>query len=374
MKFKVTIGIYFILLIAHMGYGQRCIYKDSKNSMNHARLSGSENIQIGLVFHVVYATEEQNINNQEIYEQLEVLNQCFNEVDYDAISEEFKDLAIPVGIRFGIAMYDEFQNPTTGITRTYTSHGPFGNMDIIKDEKGGKTPWKTENYVNVWICDLGGQVIGMTGSPDDNQGFDGIVIDYKAFGLSGTATEPYHLGKTLVHEMGHYLGLLHLEGVAGGCDDDDGISDTPNQEHYYTSCITGASSCGSLDMVQNYMSLSGDDCMLFFTKGQKEAMYAFYNTYRTELTSEIHDARVLSISTDNKIPGLNIFPNPFGKYLFIEGNYLSVELYALTGSRIEIYENEGQELPMDDIKPGVYILQVNTPKAKQRIKLIKSSK
>jgi PKD repeat protein len=85
--------------------------------------------------------------------------------------------------------------------------------------------------------------------------------------FSGT----YNAGRTATHEVGHYLGLRHIWGD-GGCSVDDYCGDTPNSDAANYGCPTTHVSCGSLNMVQNYMDYTDDNCMNIFTADQRTRM------------------------------------------------------------------------------------------------------
>jgi PKD repeat protein len=83
---------------------------------------------------------------------------------------------------------------------------------------------------------------------------------------------PYNLGRTFSHETGHWLGLRHVWGDAN-CGNDY-VDDTPTQQSASSGCPTGRFSCGTTNMVENYMDYSNDACMHLFTVGQNTRMQA----------------------------------------------------------------------------------------------------
>jgi hypothetical protein len=132
-------------------------------------------------------------------------------------------------------------------------------------------------YLNIYVKDI--QYLGYSPLGGSGNG-DGVVIDDQAFGSVGNGCgsispgAPYNLGRTLTHELGHYLLLDHIWG--GGCNRDDGISDTPNSASEYYGCPPlGAASCNSTDMHMNYMDYTNDACMYMFTEGQVGVMESY---------------------------------------------------------------------------------------------------
>jgi hypothetical protein len=231
-----------------------------------------QEVAIPVVIHIVYNNAQQDITDQQIHAQLQVLNEDYNRKNPDSVLTlaAFRPMAANCRISFFLADEDESGNPATGVTRTFTTHGPFANDDIHFTGTGGRDAWHTGKFLNIWVCNLADGVFGYGAPPGSNASADGIVIDYRYFGI--TDTPHYNKGRTATHEIGHWLGLKHLWGDAGGCADDDGIEDTPRQSGASTGCDLAKTSCGTLNMVQNYMDQSYDACMNLFTRGQRSVM------------------------------------------------------------------------------------------------------
>ncbi|KAG8753190.1 hypothetical protein FRC14_006326 [Serendipita sp. 396] len=115
------------------------------------------------------------------------------------------------------------------------------------------------------------------GNPTD----DGVVILYSS--IPGGSTANYNQGKTLTHEVGHWLGLYHVFSDVGSCTDNDAVADTPIQSAKTRGCPSSQDSCPKspgLDSIHNFMDYSDDRCMTEFTSGQAERMKAQVLTYR----------------------------------------------------------------------------------------------
>ena len=97
--------------------------------------------------------------------------------------------------------------------------------------------------------------------------------------------EEWYEGKLLVHEVGHWLGLLHTyEGSScSASNHNDLVDDTPQQATRSQGCPMGRDSCSNhagLDPIHNYMDATWEECQDHFTPGQIERMYAQYDMYR----------------------------------------------------------------------------------------------
>ena len=240
----------------------------------HAGESHRAVVTIPVVFHVVYRTSTENISDAQIQSQLQVLNDDFRRLNSDA--DNTWPQAADTEIEFCLATVDPSGNTTSGITRTSTNVNGFGTNDAVKfNSQGGKDAWPAGDYLNFWVCNIGGGILGYAQFPGGPANTDGVVCDYRYTGTIGTATSPFDLGRTATHEVGHWLNLRHIWGD-GNCNFDDFVTDTPSSDAANYGCSVGHQSCGSTDMVQNYMDYSDDACMNLYTLGQKNRMQALF--------------------------------------------------------------------------------------------------
>ena len=261
------------------------IEKATQQFINNPQKAVSGIITIPVVVHVVYNTAAQNISTAQINSQIDILNEDFRRLNSDA--DGTWPQAADAEIEFCLASVDPNGNPTDGITRTSTSVTAHGTNNSVKfDSQGGKDAWPSSDYLNVWVCNIGGGILGYAQFPGGPANTDGVVNGYQYFGNTGTATAPFDLGRTMTHEVGHYLNLRHIWGD-GACGVDDFVSDTPTSDAPNYGCATGHVSCSSTDMVQNYMDYSDDACMNLLTEGQKTRMRALFDTggFRESLLS-----------------------------------------------------------------------------------------
>ncbi len=231
-------------------------------------------INIPVVVHVVYNNSSENLSASQIATQIAVLNEDFRRLNSDANNDWPQ--AADSEIEFCLATVNPQGNTTTGITRTSTSVTSFSTNDNVKfNSSGGRNAWPSQNYLNIWVCDLSGGLLGYAQFPGGPSSTDGVVVDYQYFGTNGTATPPFDLGRTTTHEVGHWLNLRHIWGD-GPCSIDDFVSDTPKSDNPNYGCPLNHTSCGNLDMVANYMDYTDDSCMNLYTLGQKSRMRALF--------------------------------------------------------------------------------------------------
>ena len=239
-------------------------------------------ITIPVVVHVVANTDEQDISVEQVTSQIDVLTADFRaqNADVDQVPGPWVGLVGDTQVEFTLATEAPDGEPTTGITRTRTDVPAFDTGDTVKSAlTGGADAWPTDQYLNIWVCPLQGGLLGYAQFPGGPPETDGVVINYQAFGTSGTAAAPFDLGRTATHEVGHWLNLRHIWGDDGdGCGGDDLVADTPNAAgpnfgaptFPKVSCSNGPNG----DMFMNYMDYTDDVAMFMFTSGQVGRMAA----------------------------------------------------------------------------------------------------
>lgn len=245
-------------------------------------------VTIPVVVHVVYNTTTQNISTAQIQSQITVLNEDFRRLNADKANtpSAFTGVAADAQIEFCLATTDPNGATTTGITRTQTSFSSFSDNDDVKfTANGGHDAWNTSKYLNLWVCNLSGGLLGYAQFPGGAANTDGVVILFSAFGNTGTLQAPYNKGRTATHEIGHWLNLQHIWGDAT-CGNDN-VADTPTQEQDNGGCPTfphvTCNNGTNGDMFMNYMDYTDDACMNLFTVGQSTRMTAAINTSRSGL-------------------------------------------------------------------------------------------
>jgi len=263
---------------------QSSIENDILNILERKKISEiTKPVKIKTVVHVLYTNESENVSDAQILGQIDVLNKDYSakNTDIPKVPEVWSELVSDTMISFELADLDPSGSPTNGITRTQTTNNSFGTDDSVKfDDQGGKSPWPTDTYLNIWVCTIGGGILGYAQFPGGPPETDGVVIDVQCFGTEGTAVAPFDLGRTATHEVGHYLNLSHIFGEGRGniCSDSDYVDDTPNQlGPNYQKPVFPKISCNNGpdgDMFMNYMDYVDDDTMFMFTTGQKERMQA----------------------------------------------------------------------------------------------------
>jgi hypothetical protein len=249
-------------------------------------------ITIPVVVHVVHNGEAignaPNISDAQVQSQITVLNQDFRKM-LGTPGYNNNTVGADVQIEFVLAKQDPNGNPTNGIDRVNMCQDSWVETDVDKTVKP-LTIWDPTQYMNMWTVKFtDSKILGYAQFPNSSglpginayQGdanTDGVVSSYDVFGSSDfsssfTLATPYDKGRTMTHEVGHFLGLIHIWGD-GYCGDDY-CGDTPvhHDANYSCSTVLNCDATGN-EMVQNYMDYTNDACMNIFTQNQKDRMLA----------------------------------------------------------------------------------------------------
>lgn len=252
-------------------------------------------VTIPVVFHVV-SNSQSLVTDAQLIAQLDTINKDYAGTNGGAskIPSYFKELFGQSGIQFCLAQRTPDNETTTGIVRYSTSRSQFNddNENIKHTSQGGADAWDPNSYLNVWVCDLGSQILGYSTFPEVGPANEqGVAIHYLS--LPGSTSSEFNGGKTLTHEIGHYFNLYHIWGDDNGaCSGTDRVDDTPNQGNSNRQFRTGVftDNCTTTSpgvMYQNYMDYSPDVCLLMFTRQQVARMEAAFTTYRSVLSNSL---------------------------------------------------------------------------------------
>jgi hypothetical protein len=272
--------------------------KKMANTANARLIDENGTITIPVVFHVLHRGESvgtgTNISDAQIIEQMAILNQCFSQTnDQSAVNPFYKLVAGNPNFRFEIACINPEGYNTNGIIRKQSSIN-FNQTSIKFTSQGGDDAWPIERFLNIWIDPSNvGNILGYGTYPSflrtaPNE--DGIIVRFNAFGVNSNNVVGRNAGRTLVHEIGHWLNLDHL--FDGQCLSDDGCFDTPTQGIATPSNLDCSliqypnpylpnlpQSCGNPNgvMYDNFMDYTNENCGLrMFTKQQVNRMRAVF--------------------------------------------------------------------------------------------------
>lgn len=249
-----------------------------ERSASMQRLVGDV-MEVPVIVNVLYRTAQENISTAQIQSQIDVLNEDYagTNTDISAVPSLFTGVkAGDTKIRFVLE----------NVIRKSTNKKSWTTNDAMKkSSQGGINPTSPTTKLNLWVCTLGGGILGYAQFPGGAAATDGVVILNQAFGSrakypSGYYTTTYDKGRTATHEVGHWFNLRHIWGDAT-CGNDF-VDDTPlhNTANYGCPAANHRSTCTGtpVEMTMNYMDYTDDACMYMFSAGQKARMQATWIT------------------------------------------------------------------------------------------------
>lgn len=347
----------------------------------------AEIIRIPVVVHVIHnqingQIAGSNISDEQIYSQIKVLNEDYRKKE-GTLGFNTNPVGADVEIEFFLASIDPSGNPSSGIKRVYS---PKTSFNIVNDNDrlamSNLSYWDSNKYLNIWVASLSSGYIGYGEFPfaeavegldiDSDERTDGVFIEYTTFGkkIGTNLSGIYSFGRTVTHEVGHWMGLYHTWGDER-CGTDY-VSDTPaattsNSSAFCRDVFSNCTGTRTRNMIENYMDYSPDSCMNIFTEGQKQRM-------RVALDLSKRRKRVLNYAKFQLPPSTSLqvnFENPlpisssqfqvllpdFQDFTFVIRDIFGREIY--NQSYIDL-PSTVITLPKGNITPGVYILSVTS--------------
>ena len=237
-------------------------------------------VQIPVVFHVVTvgaAASQGNVPPAWIEAQLNVLNTVF----------------FPLGYRLILVDQQRVRNPEWwGIARGSPEEAEM-KAALARDPA---------SFLNLYSTRIAADGLGWAYLPgtfdpdpavDEQDDRHGLVLSHDT--LPGGGRSGYDRGDTAVHEMGHFMGLLHTfegwtpQAPTAGCDVGDDVADTPFEASpNFFGCDLARDTCPALpgaDPVANYMDFSPDACLDRFSTGQENRMASLFETFKPTLAA-----------------------------------------------------------------------------------------
>ena len=388
----------FVLVSAMSASAQRqCNVQYTQTFTPIATQSNSSSIErtivVPVVVHVVFNQPSENINDIQIQSQIDALNADFSRTnsDFSKVPSVFAKVSANVNIRFELAKVDPMGRPTSGIIRKKSTRMMWSDDDKIKSiANGGSTTWDAQSYLNIWVCNTVPGLTGYASFPGADKAVDGIVVRYDAFGTTGKLMAPFNKGRTLTHEVGHWMGLKHLWGDQQ-CGD-DGIADTPKQRGGNSGSpvfprVTACNASPEGEMFMNFMDFTNDASMGMFTEGQKKVMRNQFEAGGSR--ASIVQSRGLSEAWNANIQpevlvvnnrDLVVYPNP------VQSSTMKVLVnlpfdhngrhYAIISSNGQIVKRGHmdqleQDVDVANLAPGIYQLRLTDVSSNLNTKFVK---
>lgn len=268
----------------------------------------SANFIIPVIVHVVHSPYDtvigigSNISVNMINDQITLLNQQFanyNNTTTGSVNTGIQFCLAPVGPNSdGIFRYG------STLTNTNTSVYEFNQLSGLVNS----ALYPFDEYLHVYVVSSlnkggGKNFAGFAAHPTLTGPYQyGVAVRYQYFGEYAaypSVCSSISEGKTLAHEVGHFLGLYHtFEGGCIGltsstCDKEgDLCCETPPVNGQQFGCAAANTCTGDIpdkpDMTSNHMAYNSDACRNMFTRDQTEIMYHTLQDIRYKLVDVTH--------------------------------------------------------------------------------------
>ncbi|MFZ1615959.1 MAG: hypothetical protein WAT41_01245 [Flavobacteriales bacterium] len=325
----------------------------------------AQDYTIPVVFHVLWATPEQNISDAQVMDALTGLNTGFNSASTGPVEPPYDTLAANMEICFCLATLDPDGTPTTGIDRIETPLALQGGVP-----ESYLNQWPPERYLNIWV--VGQTAFGsFQGSypPDEaanDLGRDGIMIRYTD--LVGPPMD----WQGIIYFAGRYLNLklLWKDPIDGGPCGDDGVADTPTCLPIFDCPSFAPDGCAGTQPVmrRNYMTYSY--CGTMFTQGQKNRVDSALNSSTAQRNNlwtpenlGLTGCGPVGIPEDQWIEqGFQLSPIPLSgqwNLSFPVAGAWQVSAHAISGQLVGSWQASGTNVVIDlgNRPSGLYLLR-----------------
>jgi hypothetical protein len=373
---NITLFSLWIILIFPNFLSAQCETKGAFFQTKDFLVQTRNNITIPIVIHVLYRRESDSLTDLNIHSQITRLNLDFSGINVDKNYPK-NSIQKNIGIPNFIFCLDTIIRKKTEIKNIGLKRGPNDIRIVKNSDFGGSDPIDGLQKLNVWVCEMADAeelIFGQADLPESElqgKSYEGVTVDYRSFG--SIQFPPNHfskknLGRILVHEIGHYFGLMHPWGrnstPCGAVAQDDGIADTPPQNKPSLHCesFIGEDICKreNENILPNFMDYLDDECMIGFTPNQVSLMQSVLSNQRKELG-------VLPCRKWRAVQNhIKIISNPGNQSIqFVlpdaSPSIFKVRIFDILGRFVyeqEFNSGEARALLTNRLTPGLYLLEI----------------